>query len=458
MPRVARSLQYSSCAAAFRLILHVAMAAILTSGTLSGQDASGNQNPPATTSESPPVPAGQNSPEATPAATMDEKSKAILEQEKLTRTIRALRNPISRPSKEEGESNRKQYNSVLAKGSAGAADLKALQTQLQYLIFEITEPTFLQDPVNAARLLDQVTRDVQSAGKEINPNKVLEFRRTYCGEVLKIVKQLLDNNLDARMLAVRVMGVLHEAKTVSGGKKAEMFVPAITELRNLLQDPAQPDSLKAVTASVVKTVLETCEVRVQDQFLICDALESEVLRPNTDPDYQTLILDAAMEIKAPIQTVGPPKATSLRIFGQILSDVSRPAEVRCRAALGVGRAAFDPSSNLPFMKLESHVYHISIAARDAVLEYNNGDIRSRKWETCGRDLFFAFWHVNQSESKGDAPLLPKGLLNRLPKSAVVNSLGPIIKDIALKLAIHNSKFDKNDVAPLAAWIQSNPPK
>jgi hypothetical protein len=467
MPYVACNIQSDDRLVGFRF-LFIALLTVCFLPDSAELHAQEPQTPaPATTDPAAPAAVSQE-PEAEPplvspppvdetVAVISDCDKAIIAQERLTRTLREMRNPIARPAEAEATKARREYQGLLGRGSGGASDVKTIETHLSYLILELTDPAFLSNPINPARLIDVIGRDVQTAGRDIaNPQKQIEFRRLYCGEVLKVCRKLMDNNLDARMAAIKIVSRLYEKKAVSGGAKAEMYIPAVAELGSILKSAEQPDSVKAVTADALREILQRCEVRVQDQFLICDALEAELKRKCTDPDYQLLLLDTALEITAPIQTIGSRDATAMRLFSAVIKDGERPVDVRCRAALGIGIGAWDPSATVPAMKLEDHVSAIAITARDTVIAYNSGDLNDLRWRQCGIDLFRSFFHLSPEQATGSPPLLPKGLLNRLSRSPKVNQLGPEIQAVAVKLIQSNQKFAPADVANLAAWINANP--
>ena len=81
------------------------------------------------------------------------------------------------------------------------------------------------------------------------------------------MKQLLDNNLDSRFAAIKIMQYLYD----TGPSQAENAITrihpeALTVMLGVLNDPNQPDSIKAVTAASLKNILMNCDVVEQDQF------------------------------------------------------------------------------------------------------------------------------------------------------------------------------------------------
>jgi hypothetical protein len=373
----------------------------------------------------------------------------ILAQQKLTRATREIRNPLPRPAKVD----KRGYLQFLAAGFSSPAETKVVQDYLESSILQASDPVFSESTRSMQNLIDDVKDDVARAGSGIgNATNQAAARKKYCSEVLKIAKKLLDNNLDSRLAAVRIMHYLYEVMPVQNGAKARLHPEALTALLAVLNDPAQPDSVKVVTASSLRNILMNCDVVEIDQFRICDAIGKELSRPCSEAAFQLVLIDTVYEINKPRRTVGTPEPTVLKVLANALNDRSKPVEVRCHAARGIGRGAFDTQ-----MKLDPFAWKITQLAGDAAVEFTKSP-GNPKWPECGIDLLLAFRHNTQAEST--APVLEaKGLMNRDPKSKVIEAASPFITSVALKLIENkaSNKFTVQDLTPLAQWIRSNQP-
>jgi hypothetical protein len=311
-----------------------------------------------------------------------------------------------------------------------------------------TDSSFVAVPSNVQSLIGSVVDTVGQAGGMIgNPQEQLAARRNYCGEILKVAKQLLENNFDARMAAVVIISNLHEAKAVSGGSKAKVYEPAIATLLSTLTDKEQPDALKTTVAGQLAFLLRTCDVLPQDQFRVCDAISAELSRSCTESGYQLNLLDAALEITLARKKIGVPEPTAMKIFAATLNDSKKPVEVRCKAAYGIGHGVFDAE-----MKLEPFAWKIGQLAGEVAVEFNQNP-NDEKWRECGKDLFFSFWHMNNNQRQGANA---KGLLNRDAKSKLVSDMAPHIGSVALNV-LKKTKFKAADLQPLADLINSSKP-
>ncbi len=373
----------------------------------------------------------------------------IQEQQKLTRDIRDIRNPLPRP--ENADKLKREYSRLLAAGFSSPAETKVIQDYLAWNILQATDPNFAQSSKNMQNLIDDVQDDVARAATGIgNPANQATARKKYCAEVLKVTKQLLDNNLDSRLMAVRLMQVLYDVMGVQNGAKARLHPEALVTLLSVLNDPKQPDSVKVGTVSSIRNIMMNCDVVEQDQFRICDAIGKELSRPCTEAGFQLVLIDAVYEISKARRTVGAAEPTAFKLLAAVINDRSKPIEVRCHAARGIGRGAFDQQ-----MKLDPLAWKITQLAGDAALEFSK-DTGNPKWPECGIDLLLAFRHLSAPEATG-AVLERKGLMNRDEKSTVIKEAAPFITTVSLKLIGNKGNFTVQELTPLAQWIKANQP-
>ncbi|MGV2334936.1 MAG UNVERIFIED_CONTAM: hypothetical protein LVR18_12750 [Planctomycetaceae bacterium] len=221
------------------------------------------QNPPA------------NPPAATPVAA--DCLPQVLDEQKKTRELRDLRNPLPHPDKDTATRQRRDYLKLVAEGYNSAADIKIVQDQLSYTLLRATEADFVASPSNVQQLLKELESDIQRAGSSIgNPANQLAARKKFCAEVLTALKPLLSNSLDARITGVSVMKLLHEVKAVQGGAPAKIHPDALIALIDVLAAADQPDSVKVVAAGALRSVLRNCDLIETEQIRICDAIATEL--------------------------------------------------------------------------------------------------------------------------------------------------------------------------------------
>lgn len=422
--------------------------------------ADGAPAPAPGSSAAPPAPAPDSSSvaAATPAG-MSEAQQYVLNQQKLTRSIREIRNPLPGPDKAAAEKIKRQYTQLLGTGFSGEAETKIVRDYLTWFIFQATDPAFCQSSKNMENLIEDVKNSIEKAGSNAQGGQAGKDRerRKYCSEVLSVVKQLLDNNLDSRFAAIKIMQHLYDTIPTQGGGAASvkrLHPEALTVILGVLNDASQPDSVKAMTAASLKNILMNCDVVEQDQFRISDGIYKEVIRPYTEVAFQMDLIDAAYLITKPRRTVGTPEPTGFKIFAAVINDRAKPVEVRCHAAKGFGICNYDVQGT----KYEPIAWKVTQLAGDAAVEYNQ-DVGNPKWQWCGIDLLLTFRHATQAEATA-APPASKGIMNRAPNSKVVAEAAPFVMTVSLKLIANKGKFTPPEIADLAkmkAWLTANVP-
>jgi hypothetical protein len=378
----------------------------------------------------------------------------VLEEQRKTRELRELRNPLPHPDKDTATRIRRDYLRLLAEGYASAADVKIIQDHLNYSLLRATEADFVSSPSNVQQLLKEVESDVQRAGSNIgNPANQLAARKKFCADVLAAIRPLLTNSLDARVTGVSAIKLLHEVRAVQGGALAKIHPDALTALLDVLAADDQPNSVKAVTAGALRYVLRNCDLIETEQFRISDAITTQLERKCTEAGYQIVLLEALFEIRRARKTVGQPEPTAMKSFAAVLDDRTRPVEVRCLAAMGIGRGAWDTQ-----MRPEPFAWKIAQLAGDTAIEFNR-DPGNAKWPSCGASLIFAFRHITEAEATPQNPAERKGLVNRAGTTAKsVADAAPLVKIVGIGLINNSAPFPADQLVPLAQWLQANRPE
>jgi len=403
----------------------------------------------------PAQPAAATTPQNPPAPAAADCLQQVLDEQKKTRELRDLRNPLQHPDKDTATRQRRDYLKLLAEGYNSAADIKIVQDQLSYTLLRATEADFVSSPSNVQQLLKELESDIQRSGSNIgNPANQLAARKKFCAEVLTALKPLLSNSLDARITGVSVIKLLHEVKAVQGGALAKIHPDALTALIDVLAAADQPDSVKVFAAGALRSVLRNCDLIETEQIRICDAIATELARKCTQPAYQQTLLEALFEVRRPRRTVGRPEPTAMKTFAAVMDDRSRAIEVRCLAAMGIGRGAFDNQ-----MRFDPLAWKIAQLAADASIAFNK-DPGNTKWPSCGASLIFAFRHVSEPEASAATLADRKGLLNRAGGAAskTISEAAPLVKIVGVGLIRNTEKLPIDQLKPLADWLQANKPQ
>ena len=270
----------------------------------------------------------------------------------------------------------------------------------------------------------------------------------YCDTVLAVAKQMFDNNLDARSIAIQVIKELYVNKTATG--LTENHSESLAALLGLLKDPAQPDGVKVVAAAAIGFVLSNMSVIPQQQAEVSDVIAAELDRPCTEIAYQMDLVQTLYSITIARKPVGPPTTTVMRTFVKLVDDRNRSLQVRCQAAYGIGNGAYD--AKIDFDPLTWKVANLTL---EASVFFNQAP-GNPAWPHCGADLFFAYRHRDKNGLTKQLPMLPHGMLNRAATSVPVKDSGNLV---ALKFGVplwaNKAKISQADQAELKAWIGAN---
>ena len=372
----------------------------------------------------------------------------IIDQQALTRTIRAMTNPLERIPEAKYQQLRRPVATGIQSGLAAAADLENLSLVLKYRLFQATDPTFVANPDNVKNMLNEMDRENRGAGGQAgNAQRIKEYRQKYGDAVLAVAKQMFGNSLDARSIAIQVIKELYVNKTATG--LTENHSESLAALIGLLKDSEQPDSVKDMAAAAIGYVLSNMDVIPQQQAEVSDVIAAELDRPCTEVAYQMDLVQTLFNITIARQPVGPPITTAMRTFVKLVEDRKRPLQVRCHAAFGIGQGAFD--NRIDFDPLAWKVANLAL---EASVFFNQAPGNSA-WEQCGSDLFFAHRHVDKVGLAKDPPMLPKGMMNRAAQSVPVNESGILTLRIAVPLINNKKKIPQEDQLALKAWIDAN---
>ena len=374
--------------------------------------------------------------------------QTIIDQQALTRKIREINNPLERIAEPKYQQLKRTVTTNVQNGTDTAAEIENLTLVLKYRLFQATDPAFVANPDSVKGLLNEMDRENHRAGSQAgNAQRIKAYRQKYCDAVLAVAKQMFDNSLDARAIAIQVIKELTVNTTTVG--LVENHPESLSALIGLLKDPEQPNSVKLIATDAIQYVLSTTAVVPQQQAEISDAIADELDRPCTEPEYQLGLLDALFKITIARKPVGAPVTTGMRTFVKIVDDRNRRIDVRCRAAFGIGQGPFDERINF-----DPLAYKIAVVALDASQHFNRSP-GVPAWQQCGVDLFFALRHQDKSGLGKKLPMLPQGVMNRAAQSTVVNDSGQLVLKIAVPLVVNNAKIPQADQVELDKWIKAN---
>ena len=401
------------------------------------------QTSPETDGDPPADPAG-----AQPADDNSPQTAARLVQRKLVNDLRRLQKPLLTPQIVAGfGSENRTYRGLLRTGinTRNARDLEVIRTCLKYRAYSLSDPDVQKSPGLFEAAFRNLERDLNSAGGQIvNAADKQRFRELLCGELLPLFNELLQNNLNARSIALELL-LDFEVAPAKNNRGVVMFDQVDDVLLAVLTDPAQPDVIKTRAANVCKIYLQKADVTPQIQITLTKVLISELERQFTEVAYQNTLLAALEEISAPRELVGQKRAIVMLAATTTMGDRNRDILIRCRAARVLGRCGFDGQ-----IEFEVLAWKVAELTLETGLRYNQAkNKQDPNWQMCGWHLYLAFHHENKR--------VPKGFLNRNDKSKLVRSGYEAALPVMLELMRMGGNMPPAAIVALGKWNLENKP-
>jgi hypothetical protein len=402
-------------------------------------------------------PAAINPPPVAPPAgtSQDEYLAAILKQQKWTREIAAIRNPLfPDPAKAEEDfvkNVQRNYRTLLTTGPNlnNANDLQTMRKGLEFRILRASDPAVQESPRLMQGVVNDIRRELKSVGNQINnPQTKEQFRRDVMKEAHAVLLKLLDNSLDARTFAINLLIELETVPASFEQKRIVIYEEVVNTLARLLNDETQPDSVRASVANAIRIYLQKTDTFPVDQMKLAKALSSELGRINTEYTYQLLLVDALTAITEPREIVGRPVPTVFEALKNVIGDRNRFLNVRCRAAKGLGRIGYDTQINYDVL-----AWKVAQLAAEAG-QYFNQSPGNPGFQQCGVDLYLAFHHATAAEQSGPKP---KGMLNRAPRSQFVKDAYAQVLKVAGPMIFTSKPVAQADLASVSEWVSQNQP-
>jgi hypothetical protein len=384
-----------------------------------------------------------------PEANSDPATAYRVKQQGLVRDLRRLQQSLLTPEiVVRFSSDSRDYRGLLRTGvSRGSArELEILRTCLKYRAYSLSDPDVQKNPGLFEAAFKNLLRDLNGAGGQIlNAGDKQRYRQLLCGELLPFFKELLQNNLYSRSVALELM-LEFEVGPAKSNRGVTIFDQVDDVLVTVLKDAAQPDFVKTRAANVCKKYLQKADVTPQVQITLANALISELQRPFTEIAYQNTLLSALEEIAEPRELVSPKRAIVMLAATTIIQDNTRDILIRCRAARVLGRCGFD--SSIDFEVLAWKVSELTLETGVRYTQAKNK--KAPKWQLCGWNLYLAFHHEKKKE-------VSKGFLNRDNKSQLVRSGYEASLPVMLKMMGQDGAVPAGVLNALHTWEGKNKP-
>ncbi|MBD3673337.1 MAG: hypothetical protein HUJ26_07405 [Planctomycetaceae bacterium] len=358
---------------------------------------------------------------------------------------------ISREKLEEFKRLQTDYVQALRSGEITSQSRKLIREGIETRLYAMTIPeqygninglrrTFMRDLVNYA------------GANQINPRIKRKFREMVLTETLDVLKDLLQNQLDVRVVAAAIAGELNIVEEDRRTQTpAEPFEPSLMFLVAILEDAKQHQAVKINAVQGIIRIISSEQVKLPRNDLLQTALvmEQQLKDADTYYWYQIRLIQGLVATQIDVNRAGEPFIVTGLV--QTMSDANRDPRVRSQAAYSLPRVPIPGNVNLGII-----AWQVARTCEQLALEYNEkpGQIY---WISTFLKIYGAFQPLKKGQEQGLIYLTSQaGFAAHQPMVATAydNTL-PVVK------AVFNNKggvkLAPNTIVPLTDWLKENDP-
>ena len=343
------------------------------------------------------------------------------------------------------------YVQALRTGDITAESRKLIRQGIETRLFAMTIPeqyeninglrrTFMRDLVNYA------------GANQINPRLKRKFREMVLTETLAVLGQLLENQLDVRVVAAAIAGdlnIIEEDRRTQ--TPAEPFEPSLEFLRNIVKDANQHQAVKINAISGIMRIVSSDQLKLprNDVLETATELAEELKNPNTHYWYQVRLIQGLVSTQIDKNRAGEPFIVTGLV--QAMGDPKRDPRVRAQASYSLPRVPMEPNVNVGLL-----AWQTAKTCEQLALEYNQKP-EQVYWISCFLKIYGAFQPLKKGQEEGLIYLTSQAAFaahQPMVANAYDNSL-PVVK------AVFDNKggvqLAPNAIVPLTDWLKENDP-
>lgn len=295
------------------------------------------------------------------------------------------------------------------------------------------------------------------------------FRKALCAEVTACCEKLMDNNFAVRLNAVLLLGQMNYREFIVPRTLPVAYAPAADVLVEKVMNQKQPEAVRVAAVNSLKRIALLGDLSQKQKRDIARTLIKEFNAGGQHPWYQGRLLEAMAAVDLPADAGKPIIVDTL---ARAMGDPARPPQVRCDAAMALGRASLHAN-----IKQKVLAHQIMKLTRDMAMQYNK-DLNAvaakqlnafpSHWPGSFFKLYLAFVPRNRLEKeflyqRRAAPAdRTVGLAKRFQRDAAIQAAYSQVK-VPAKHVIGNMQ-DKRfapipgaAIASMKAWIDKNKP-
>jgi len=374
----------------------------------------------------------------------------LASQRKMHKEVKAISNDLNAGVKPPSRQDIRDFGQSLSTGiRATDPNFESFRSVLRFTLFQLSDPALKADPLGLQAVKTQIEGRFDRAGNRIGGQGEREkFREQFFDEAMEALKELLQNNFEARSVAIELLPLLLTSGKNDPVARRRMLPSVASVLAGILADGKQPDTVKARAVQSMRLYMARVNTSALVQVEFATAIKSELESVLTAAEYQYLMVETLGFVSTPREVAGEQRALVFEAIASVMQDKRRHFRVRCRAAGALGRIGFD--KKIDFEPLAWKTVQLAVEVGAA---YNN-DSAQKYWPECGLQLYLAFHHLDKG---GATAKNPQGMLNRAPNSELINLGYALVLPIAKGLYFKHPEIPEAALASATAWIAENKP-
>ncbi len=344
------------------------------------------------------------------------------------------------------------YVQALRAGETTGRSREIITEGIEVRLYVMTLPEQIEN-INTLRQTFQRELVNYAGANQINPRQKRKFREMVLTETLRVLKELLENQLDVRMTAATMAGQLNIVEEDRRTQTpAEPFKPSLQFLNDILRDQNQHQAVKILAVHGIMRILGRDDILKfprNEKLQTAELLEKELQKEKTFFWYQQKLIQGLRSTQMDVDRSGAPFV--VQILAKVIGDPNRDPRVRAEAAYAISRVPIPANVNLGML-----AWQVAKAAEGLAMEYNKAPEQAH-WINSFLKIYGAFQPLKRGKEEGLIFMTTQAAYSA--HQAKVKEAYDLTVIIVKAIWDNNGgvKLAPNKLVPLSDWLKANDP-
>ncbi len=344
------------------------------------------------------------------------------------------------------------YVQALRAGETTGRSREIITEGIEVRLYALTIPEQIEN-INSLRRTFYRDLVNYAGANQINPRQKRKFREMVLTETLRVLKEMLDNQLDVRVTAATMAGELNIVEEDRRTQTpAEPFKPSLQFLNDILSDQSQHQAVKIAAVHGIMRMMGRDDILKfprNEKLQTAELLEKELQKEKTFFWYQQKLIQGLRSAQIDVDRSGAPFI--VQILAKVMVDPNRDPRVRAEAAYAISRVPIPANVNVGML-----AWQVAKAAEGLAMEYNKAPEKAH-WINSFLKIYGAFQPLKRGNEEG---------LIFMTSQAAYSAHQAKVKEaydqtVAVVKAIWDNnggvKLAPNKLVPLSDWLKANDP-